>query len=78
MLSVMVVFKIIEFNGQNTALTHININCLVDAIPWILEIFYFCLQFRLYMIYEQYLAFISLRKICRSKHNNFRDRNDQS
>ena len=29
-------------------------------------------------LYQQYLAFISLRKICRSKHNDFRDRNDQS
>ena len=72
----MVVFKVIEVKGENTTLTRVGVNPIVDAMPWILDLLYFCLLVWQYI--NKYLVVVSLRKMCKYKNNNFRDRNDKS
>ena len=49
MLAAMVVFKINEIKCHNNVLARVIVNRFVDAISLIMGIFYFCLQFWLYI-----------------------------
>ena len=49
MLAAMVVFKINEVKDHNNVLARVIVNRFVDAISLIMNIFYFCVQFWLYI-----------------------------